>query len=122
MIGHNMDNMTWPSRDQGKVMEKSPLKSMQKYRGKGRERSGPILGKPVFYAALLYLLLSAIIFPGMTRAAEGVAPAGVLTEQETATEKFLSNLEAALAQKFYDYQARPVIRVAVFDLRTVQET
>lgn len=115
MIGHNMDNMTWPSRDQGKVMEKSPLKSMQKYRGKGRERRAPILGKPVFYAVLLYLLLSAFIFSGMTRAAEGVAPAGVLTEQETATEKFLSNLEAALAQKFYDYRTRPVIRVAVFD-------
>jgi hypothetical protein len=107
-----MDKMNWPSRDQGKVMKKRPFKSMEK---KGRERREPILGKSVFYAALFCLLLSAFIFPGMTPAAEGVAPTGVLTEQERATEKFLSNLEAALAQKFFDFRNRPVIRVAVCD-------
>jgi hypothetical protein len=32
-----------------------------------------------------------------------------------ATEKFLSSLEASLANKFFDYRKRPVIRVAVFD-------
>ena len=32
-----------------------------------------------------------------------------------ATEKFLSNLEGALSQKFFDYRKRPKIRVAVFD-------
>jgi hypothetical protein len=107
-----MDKMNWPSRDQGKVMKKRPFKSMEK---KGRERREPILGKPVFNTALFCLLLSAFLFPGMTPAAEGVAPTGVLTEQERATEKFLSNLEAALAQKFFDFRNRPVIRVAVFD-------
>jgi hypothetical protein len=37
------------------------------------------------------------------------------TEEEVATEKFLSQLETALAQKFFDFRNRPVIRVAIFD-------
>jgi hypothetical protein len=52
---------------------------------------------------------------GETRAAEKETPTSVLTEQEAATEKFLSNLEATLAQKFFDYRKRPVIRTAIFD-------
>ncbi len=93
-------------------MKKRLFRSMEKRERKRRES---ILGKPVFYAALLCLLLSAFISSGESPAAEGVAPAGPVTEQERATEKFLSNLEAALAQKFFDYRNRPVIRVAVFD-------
>lgn len=38
-----------------------------------------------------------------------------LSEQELALEKFLANLETALANKFYDYRQRPVIRAAIFD-------
>ncbi len=60
--------------------------------------------------ALLFLMLAALIFPGFAPAAEGNP-----TEEEMAAEKFLSNLEAALAKKFFDYRLRPVIRVAVFD-------
>jgi len=48
-------------------------------------------------------------------AAEVSSPTGLVTEQEIATEKFLSGLEAALAQKFFHYRTRPVVRVAVFD-------
>jgi len=42
-------------------------------------------------------------------------PSTPQTEQEVATENFLSNLERALAQKFFNYRNRPVVRVAVFD-------
>ncbi len=115
MIGHNMNNVTWPSRDQGKGMKKRPFKSMKEYQRKGRERRESNLAKPIFFAVLLCLLLSTFIFPAEAPAAEGVAPASLPTEQMAATEKFLSNLEAALAQKFFDYWKRPVIRVAVFD-------
>ena len=107
-----MDNRTWLSRDQRKDMKKRLFESMGK---KERERRPIIPGKPVFYAVLFCLFLSTIIMPGKTPAAEGIAPAGPVTEQERAMEKFLSNLEAALAEKFFDYRSRPVIRVAVFD-------
>lgn len=46
---------------------------------------------------------------------EGVASGRLLTEQEVATEKFFSSLEAALAKKFFDHRKRPVVRVAIFD-------
>ncbi len=38
-----------------------------------------------------------------------------LSEQELATARFLSTLETKLANKFYNYRQRPVVRVAVFD-------
>ncbi len=39
----------------------------------------------------------------------------ILTEEEIAREKLYSALAATLAQKFFDYRKRPVIRIAVFD-------
>lgn len=39
----------------------------------------------------------------------------LLTEQEIATEKFLSGLESALAKKFFHYRNRPLVRVAIFE-------
>jgi hypothetical protein len=86
-------------------------KCMAVYGGKGKNGRSLILAKPLFYMALLCLLSSTLfIFAG-----EILATQGGRTEQEAATEKLLSNLEAALAQKFFDYRERPVIRVAVFD-------
>lgn len=63
------------------------------------------------FIALLCLLWAALMVPGNTPAAEGK----LMTEEEAATEKFLSNLEASLAQKFFHYRHRPVVRVAIFD-------
>ncbi len=65
--------------------------------------------------ALFLLILLALMFAGKGIAAEKANPPAPQTEQELATEKFLSNLEGALSQKFFDYRKRPKIRVAVFD-------
>ena len=71
---------------------------MEEYRGKGKNGRSPILAKPLFYMVLLFLLSSTFfIFAGEILAAEGAPAAGRPTEQEAATEKLLSNLEAALA-------------------------
>jgi hypothetical protein len=68
---------------------------------------------------LLMLLLSLILaifrFSGEGSAAEGLTSGRLPTEEEVATEKFFSSLEATLAQKFFDYRNRPVVRVAIFD-------
>lgn len=97
-------------------MEKRLWQSMRKGKRGGRDRSKRMLGGPFLYAVFLCLFSAAFIFSEKTLAAEGAVAAGLPTEQEAATQKFLSNLEAALAQKFFDYRSRPVIRVAVFDL------
>jgi hypothetical protein len=69
-------------------------------------------------------LLGGVLFPlflfffflgGEGGAAEKPALPALPTEEEVATEKFLSQLETALAQKFFDFRNRPVIRVAIFD-------
>ncbi|MBI5967083.1 MAG: hypothetical protein HY882_04390 [Deltaproteobacteria bacterium] len=65
----------------------------------------------------LFCLISATFgyLIATSSAQEGVASGRLLTEQEVATEKFFSSLEAALAKKFFDHRKRPVIRVAIFD-------
>jgi hypothetical protein len=88
-------------------MNKGRLESKERCRGEGTQRGKNISAWSI---ALLFFLLAAFILPGKTPAAEGN-----VTEEELAAEKFLSNLEAALAKKFFDYRLRPVIRVAVFD-------
>ena len=64
---------------------------------------------------LFALFFLALMFAGKGTAAEPSAPSAPRTDQELATEKFLSNLEGALSQKFFDYRKRPKVRVAVFD-------
>jgi hypothetical protein len=104
---HRTDSLTRPSGDQGKCMKKGPFESRDRCRGEGTGRGKNVSAWSI---ALLCLMLTAFILPGKTLAAEGI-----LTEEELATEKFLSNLEASLAKRFFDYRNRPVIRVAVFD-------
>jgi hypothetical protein len=65
--------------------------------------------------ALFVLIFLALMFAGKGTAAEKANPPAPLTEQELATEKFLSSLEGALSQKFFDYRKRPKVRVAVLD-------
>jgi hypothetical protein len=65
--------------------------------------------------ALFVLIFLALMFAGKGFAAEKAIPSAPQTEQEVAAEKFLSNLEGALSQKFFDYRKRPKVRVAVFD-------
>jgi hypothetical protein len=96
-------------------MEKRPLKSMGKKRGDGREGKGFISRRPILWIALLCLLWTGFILPGKTPAEEGIVPAGLPTEQDATTQKFLASLESTLAQKFFHYRNRPVVRVAVFD-------
>jgi hypothetical protein len=81
---------------------------------KGRRR---IIRKTMFF--LWMLLLSSIFatlgFSGEGPAAEEPASGRLLTEQEVAMENFFASLEASLAQKFFDYRKRPIVRVAIFD-------
>ena len=65
----------------------------------------------VFLAALLSLIMMSFSLLGD----EALASGRLLTEQEAATEKFISSLEATLAQKFFDYRKRPIVRVAIFE-------
>ncbi|MCX5905637.1 MAG: hypothetical protein NTY64_00180 [Deltaproteobacteria bacterium] len=64
---------------------------------------------------LCCLTWSMAIFPAAIPAAEKPSSGEMLTDQEIATEKFFSSLEASLAQKLFDYRKRPSIRVAIFD-------
>ena len=64
---------------------------------------------------LLLMPFGSFIIPGKCPAAEGGPRGGMMTEQEVATEKFFSNLEATLGEKFFDYRKRPTIRVAIFE-------
>ena len=81
-----------------------------------RIRSFPMIG--VFLFVLLFFvaaLLSGCATEQIAAAEKAGPPPVLQTEQEVATEKFLCNLEASLAHKFFDYRKRPVVRVAVFD-------
>ncbi len=62
----------------------------------------------IFLAATLFTF-----FPGWAAGAAGTKSPP--TEQELAVEKLFSTLEVALAQKFFDYRNRPLIRIAIFD-------
>ncbi len=64
---------------------------------------------------LLLMPFGSLIIPGKCPAADGGPRGGTMTEQEVATEKFFSNLEATLGEKFFDYRKRPTIRVAIFE-------
>ncbi|MGB9699776.1 MAG: hypothetical protein ACPL5I_10365 [Thermodesulfobacteriota bacterium] len=66
-------------------------------------------------AVLIFFLIYLLTLTGGISRAEEKSTEQRLSEQELATEKFLSNLEAKLAYKFFDYRQRPVVRVAVFD-------
>ncbi len=70
--------------------------------------------KPTF-RFILVLALSLLTFSSARPNAIAGTTGRPATEQEMATEKFLSRLEMALAKKFFEYRTRPVIRVAVFD-------
>lgn len=81
---------------------------------KGRPK--PILWLPALLGWVLFpILLFFFFLGGETGAAEKAALPALPTEPEMATENFLSQLEATLAQKFFDYRTRPVIRVAILD-------
>jgi hypothetical protein len=55
------------------------------------------------------------VLPGPCAADQGNPAQRMLTEQESATEKFFSLLEATLAEKFFDLRLSPKINLAVFD-------
>ncbi len=65
--------------------------------------------------AFFSISLSVPVLPGPYAAEEGMSANRTLTEQDAATEKFFSLLEATLAEKFFDFRLRPKIRLAVFD-------
>jgi len=96
-------------------MISKPLLSEKKYEKMGRKGRRPIMRKAMFFIAILNLISLIVGLPANSPAAQGLASGRLTTEQEIATEKFLSSLESALAQKFYRYPTRPIIRVAVFD-------
>ncbi len=64
--------------------------------------------------SMVFLLFAAGFYIS-SNAAQAASPRPQWTEQEIATEKFLSAVENALARKFFDVRHRPVIRVAVID-------
>lgn len=71
--------------------------------------------RPQKIRVLIFLIICLLIFIGGVSRAEEKSAVQRLSEQDLATEKFLSSLEAKLAQKFFDYRQTPVVRVAVFD-------
>jgi len=89
------------------------LKIMEKTE-RGERR---IMRKMVCWSLMVLLFMSfgSFIIPGKCPAAEGGPRGGMMTEQEVAAEKFFSNLEATLGEKFFDYRKRPTIRVAIFE-------
>jgi hypothetical protein len=80
-----------------------------------RIRSFPIIGISLFVLLFMASLLSGCATDQQAAAEKAGPPPASQTEQEVAAEKFLSNLEGSLADKFFDYRKRPVVRVAVFD-------
>ena len=76
-----------------------------------------IMRKAMCWSMMVLLLLpfGSFIIPGKCAAAEASPRGGLMTEQEVETEKFFSNLEATLSEKFFDYRNRPTIRVAIFE-------
>jgi len=99
-ISHNPGNPGCPFKDQGKNM---------------RIRSFPIIGVLLFVLLFMVALLSGCATDQKAAVEKAEPPPAVQTEQEVAAEKFLSNLEGSLADKFFDHRKRPVVRVAVFD-------
>ncbi len=84
----------------------------------GGKKGSPkhILRVTAFLGWMLFpILVFSLLAGGQAGAAEKPALSASPTEQEVATDKFLSQLEAALAQKFFDFRTRPVIRVAILD-------
>ena len=68
-----------------------------------------------FFIALIFLIPLIWGWAQKSPATEELTPEQVLTDQEIATEKLFSSLEASLAKWYFDYRKRPVVRVAVFD-------
>lgn len=69
------------------------------------------------WGTIVIVLLLCFGFPPFAAAQnpQKALPGRLLTEEEIGREKLFSALEATLAQKFFDYRKRPVIRIAVFD-------
>lgn len=68
--------------------------------------------KATLFIFLIFLNLFCI--NGNSKGAEKFS-ARPITEEELAIEKFLTNLETTLANKFFDHRQRPVVGIAVFD-------
>lgn len=68
----------------------------------------------VFIAFLSFIAVTSGVLDKCA-AEEGSVSGRLLSEQEIATEKFLSGLETALAKKFFHYRNRPIVRVAIFE-------
>lgn len=68
----------------------------------------------VFIAFLSFISVTSGVLDKCA-AEEGSVSGRLLSEQEIATEKFLSGLESALAKKFFHYRNRPIVRVAIFE-------
>jgi hypothetical protein len=100
-------------RPQRKAEGVKLLKIIQKTE-RGERR---IMRKAMCWSLMVFLLMpfGSLVIPGESPAAEGVPRGGLMTEQEVAAEKFFSNLEATLGEKFFDYRKRPTIRVAIFE-------
>jgi len=100
-------------RPQRNAVGMKPLKIMEKTE-RGERR---IMRKTMRWSLMVLLLMpfGFLVIPGECRAAEGGPRGGLMTEQEVAAEKFFSNLEATLGEKFFDYRKRPRIRVAIFE-------
>src|SRR4030042_2956561 len=92
-----------------------PLLSEKKSEKMGRKGRRPIMRKAIFFIAILNLISLIVGLPANGLAAQGLASGHLTTEQEIATEKFLSRLESTLPHKFYRYPTHPIIRVAVFN-------
>jgi len=69
----------------------------------------------VWGTIVIALFCFGLLPPATAQNPEKGALGRMLTEEEIAREKFYSGLEATLAQKFFDYRRRPVIRTAIFD-------
>jgi len=100
----------------GEIMNMGWFKAHMRIGKKSEEGQWPIRIPMLPPMMILLLFILPFIFSAKIWAAEAEAlRKSPLTEQEVATERFLSHLEATLAQKFFDIRTRPRIRVAIFD-------